>query len=421
MRADNPAQREGHPGLRPGHRLPLAWKRVEPPLSANTSRKDKEGEDWNRDRWRSRTWWETAEQDQHWSWQQDTWQQDGQDWDQHNSWQYEAWGQDSNYPTDPWQGWEGIAARNERQAAKSDSSRRPRPASGSRAREDPPRKKGRAWWERPPPEYHWKDGEWKKKNTRGTRSLQKQAERIERGQKRRRENPHREREEPPAPEAPAAPPEEESSEESLDTEAPPVVLREAPVPHSRPTRSRKTAARREKEEPEPLPSNPAVSQQAERIRAVCLESSSPPGKPPLPRGTKRRGKKAAKPASPQVPEPRTPEPQGVPGPRTPPQAASEPEQAPAKPQQEEAEPEPTAEATASGDPAAEVKPEPTELEEAARAADGAFVVVKEEPDYSEDEPLPQADPRSCVVGLCSGPPRRSRGRPRGSHEPSASS
>ncbi|CAE7476824.1 unnamed protein product, partial [Symbiodinium microadriaticum] len=35
--------------------------------------------------------------------------------------------------------------------------------------------------------------------------------------------------------------------------------------------------------------------------------------------------------------------------------------------------------------------------EAARAADGAFVVVKEEPDYSEDEPLPQADPPAVFV------------------------
>ena len=129
------------------------------PLFFKTSRKWDEEEDWNRDRWRSRTWWETAEQDQHWSWQQDTWQQDGQDWDQRESWQYEASGQDSNDPTDPWQGWEGVAAWNKRQAEKSDSSRRPRspaqePASGSRQREDPPRKKGRAWWERPPPEYH---------------------------------------------------------------------------------------------------------------------------------------------------------------------------------------------------------------------------------------------------------------------------
>ena len=171
--------------------------RVEPPFF-NTSRNWDEEEDWNRDRWRSRNWWETTEQDQHWSWQEETWQQDGQEWDQHNSWQYEAWGQDSQDPTDPWQGWEGVAAWNERQAARSDSSRRPRspaqePASGSRVREDPPRKKGRAWWERPPPEYHWKDGEWKKKNTRGTRSLQKQAERIERGQKRRLENRRRQR------------------------------------------------------------------------------------------------------------------------------------------------------------------------------------------------------------------------------------
>ena len=94
-----------------------------------------------------------------------------------------------------------------------------------------------------------------------------------------------------------------------------------------------------------------------------------------------------------MPEPRTPTtPPEVPEPRTPPQAANEPEPAPAEPQQEEAEPGPIAEATASGDPETATKPEPTELEEAARAADGAFVVVKEEPDYSEDEPLPQADP-----------------------------
>ncbi|CAE7450340.1 unnamed protein product, partial [Symbiodinium microadriaticum] len=377
----------------------LAWVRVEPPFF-KTSRNWDEEEDWNRDRWRSRTWWETAEQDQRWSWQQDTWQQDGQDWDQRNSWQYEAWGQDSNDPTDPWQGWEGVAAWNERQAAKS----------------DPPRKKGRAWWERPPPEYHWKDGEWKKKNTRGVRSLQKQAERIERGQKRRLENPHREREEPPAPEAPAAPPEEESSEESLDTGAPPVVLQEAPVPQNRAdeesgeSSSESSSSSSSEEEPEPLPSNPAVSQQAERIRAVRLESSESEGKPngPFspPRDPRRRPRnkaareepprKAAKPEPAQVPEPRTPEQPSVPEPRTPPQAAIEPEPAPAEPQHEEAEPEPTAEATASGDPSVETKPEPTELEEAARAADGAFVVVKEKPDYSEDEPLPQADPPAAA-------------------------
>ena len=101
-----------------------------------------------------------------------------------------------------------------------------------------------------------------------------------------------------------------------------------------------------------------------------------------------------------MPEPRTPTPPEVPEPRTPPQAASEPEPAPAEPQpepqQEGAEPGQTAEATESGDPAAEVKPEPTELEEAARAADGAFVVVKEEPDFSEDEPQPQADPPAAA-------------------------
>ena len=57
---------------------------------------------------------------------------------------------------------------------------------------------------------------------------------------------------------------------------------------------------------------------------------------------------------------------------------------------------PPAEATVSGDPATQTKPEPTELEEAARAADGAFVVVKEKPDYSEDEPLPQADPPAAA-------------------------
>ncbi|CAE7501560.1 PARP6, partial [Symbiodinium sp. KB8] len=231
---------------------------------------------------------------------------------------------------------------------------------------DPPRKKGRAWWERPPPEYHWKDGEWKKKNTRGVRSLQKQAERIERGQKRRLENPHREREEPPAPEAPAAPPEEESSEESLDTGAPPVVLQEAPVPQNRAdeesgeSSSESSSSSSSEEEPEPLPSNPAVSQQAERIRAVRLESSESEGKPNGPF------------SPPRVPEPRTPEQPSVPEPRTPPQA------------------------TASGDPSVETKPEPTELEEAARAADGAFVVVKEKPDYSEDEPLPQADPPAAA-------------------------
>ena len=392
------------------------------PLFFKTSRKWDEEEDWNRDRWRSRPWWETAEQDQHWSWQEETWQQDGQDWDQHESWQYEAWGQDSNDPTDPWQGWEGVAAWNKRQAEKSDSSRRPRspaqePASGSRPREDPPRKKGRAWWERPPPEYHWKDGEWKKKNTRGTRSLQKQQERIERGQKRRLEDPHREREEPPAPEAPAAPP-EKSSEESLDTAPPPVVLREAPVPpapaddeseESSSTSSSNSSG--SEQEPEPLPSNPAVSQQAERIRAVRLESSESEGKPngpfspprdprPRPRNKTAREeppRKAAKPEPAEVPEPRTPTPPRVP--RTPPQAASEPEPAPAEPQpepQESAEPGQTAEAAESSDPAAEVKPEPTELEEAARAADGAFVVVKEEPDFSEDEPQPQADPPAAA-------------------------
>ena len=130
-----------------------------------------------------------------------------------------------------------------------------------------------------------KDGEWKKKNTRGTRSLQKQAERIERGQKRRLENPHREREEPPAPEAPAAPPEEESSEESLDTEAPPLVLQEAPVPQkpadeeSEESSSDSSSSSSSEQEPEPLPAHPAVSQQAERIRAVRLESSESEGKP----------------------------------------------------------------------------------------------------------------------------------------------
>ena len=242
---------------------------MEPPFSDTTPRNWDEGEDWNRDRWRSRNWWETTEEDQHWSWQQDTWQQDGQEWDQHQSWQYEAWGQDSHDPADPWQGWEGIAAWHKSQAAKSDSNRRPRspaqePASGSRARKDPPRKKGRAWWERPPPEYYWKDGEWKTKNTRGTRSLQKQAERIERGQKRRLENPRREREEPPAPEAPG-PAEEESSEA-------PVVLREAPVPpEPAESTSESSSSSSSEEEPEPLPANPAVSQQAERIRAVRLE------------------------------------------------------------------------------------------------------------------------------------------------------
>ncbi|OLP77757.1 E3 ubiquitin-protein ligase HERC2 [Symbiodinium microadriaticum] len=269
----------------------LAFERVEPPFFEVTSRKDWDDEEgWNRDRWRSRNWWETAEEDQHWSWQQDTWQQDGQEWDQHQSWQYEAWGQDSQDPADPWQGWEGVAAWNERQAAKSDSTRRPRspaqePASGSRAREDPPRKKGRAWWERPPPEYHWKDGEWKKKNTRGTRSAQKQAERIERGQKRRLENPHREREAPPAPEAPAIP-EEESSEESLDTGAPPVVLREAPAPlepvdEEAAESTSESSSSSSEDEPEPLPAaaSSAVSQQAERIRAVRLESSESEGKP----------------------------------------------------------------------------------------------------------------------------------------------
>ena len=89
----------------------------------------------------------------------------------------------------------------------------------------------------------------------------------------------------------------------------------------------------------------------------------------------------------------------MPEPRTPPQAACEPEPAPAEPQpepQESAEPGQTAEAAEGNDPAAEVKPEPTELEEAARAADGAFVVVKEEPDFSEDEPQPQADPPAAA-------------------------
>ena len=186
------------------------------------------------------------------------------------------------------------------------------------------------------------------KTGRGTRSLQKQAERIERGQKRRLENPHREREEPPAPEAPAAPPEEESSEESLDTGAPPVVLREAPVP------------------PEP-----AVSQQAERIRAVRLESSESEGKPSGP---------FSPPSGPPV-RPRN--------------KGTEPEPAFAEPQQEEAEPEPTTEATSSGD-TDQARAEPTELEEAARAADGAFVVVKEEPDFSEDEAVPQASPPAEV-------------------------
>ena len=52
--------------------------------------------------------------------------------------------------------------------------------------------------------------------------------------------------------------------------------------------------------------------------------------------------------------------------------------------------------TGSGDPATLTKPEPTELEEAARAADGSFIVVKEEPDYSEDEAVPQASPPAEV-------------------------
>ncbi|CAE7755451.1 Herc2, partial [Symbiodinium sp. KB8] len=346
----------------------LAFERVEPPFFEVTSRKDWDDEEgWNRDRWRSRNWWETAEEDQHWSWQQDTWQQDGQEWDQHQSWQYEAWGQDSQDPADPWQGWEGVAAWNERQAAKSDSTRRPRspaqePASGSRAREDPPRKKGRAWWERPPPEYHWKDGEWKKKNTRGTRSAQKQAERIERGQKRRLENPHREREAPPAPEAPAIP-EEESSEESLDTGAPPVVLREAPAPlepvdEEAAESTSESSSSSSEDEPEPLPAaaSSAVSQQAERIRAVRLESSESEGKP-------------SGPFSPSPPkDPRVP---------------------PARPRNKAAREEP---------PKKAAKPEPphTRAQEAARAADGAFVVVKEEPDFSEDEATPQTSPPAEV-------------------------
>ena len=50
----------------------------------------------------------------------------------------------------------------------------------------------------------------------------------------------------------------------------------------------------------------------------------------------------------------------------------------------------------SGDPATQTKPEPTQLEEAARAADGAFVVVKEEPDFSEDEATPQTSPPAEV-------------------------
>eukprot|EP00439_Symbiodinium_sp_Y106_P043041 s5646_g5.t1 len=35
------------------------------------------------------------------------------------------------------------------------------------SRDPPKEKKGKPWWERAPPEYIWKDGAWKKKNTRG--------------------------------------------------------------------------------------------------------------------------------------------------------------------------------------------------------------------------------------------------------------
>ena len=185
-------------------------------------------------------------------------------------------------PTDPWQGWEGVAAWNERQAARSDSSRRPRspaqePASGSRAREDPPRKKGRAWWERPPPEYHWKDGEWKKKNTRGT-LLAAEAGRADRkGAKEKAENPHRERHHQRRRKAPRSP---------WTPGLHPLCLREVPVPpepaeeESAESTSESSSSSSE-DEPEPLPAaaSSAVSQQAERIRAVRLESSESEGKP----------------------------------------------------------------------------------------------------------------------------------------------
>ena len=101
-----------------------------------------------------------------------------------------------------------------------------------------------------------------------------------------------------------------------------------------------------------------------------------------------------------MPEPRTPTPPEVPEPRTPPQAAIKPEPAPAEPQQEEAEPEPTVEATASGDPATEPKPEPIRGSEGgARLQRGRAAATGR-------------SSRGCVVGLRPGPSRPDRGQPR---------
>ena len=202
----------------------------------------------------------------------------------------------------------------------------------------------------------------------------------------------------------------------MDTGAPPVVLQESAGP-AEPGRRRVGRQHLEQLEQQqlgggtgatasPPGSEPAGGAHTHRSPGVLgkrgqaqralLTSKGPTPATAKQSGAGRTPRKAAKPEPAQVPEPRTPEQPSVPEPRTPPQAATEPEPAPAEPQQEAAEPEPTAEATGSGDPATQTKPEPTELEEAAQAADGAFVVVKEEPDYSEDEPLPQTDPPAAA-------------------------
>ena len=198
----------------------------------------------------------------------------------------------------------------------------------------------------------------------------------------------------------------------MDTGAPPLVLQEAPVPpkpaddESEESSSESSSSSSSQQEPEPLPSNPAVSQQAERIRAVRLESSESEGKPsgpfsppkdPRPRLRNKAAReepprKAAKPEPPHFQSPGHPRHQRClsRGPHHRPQLSR------SRRLLQAAEAEPTAEATGSGDPATQAKPEPTELEEGDQAADGAFVVVKDEPDYSEDEPLPQADPPAAA-------------------------
>ncbi|OLP75531.1 hypothetical protein AK812_SmicGene44654, partial [Symbiodinium microadriaticum] len=195
-----------------------------------------------------------------------------------------------------------------------------------------------------------------------------------------------------APEAPAAPPEEESSEESLDTGAPPLVLQEAPVPpkpaddESEESSSESSSSSSSQQEPEPLPSNPAVSQQAERIRAVRLESSESEGKPSGPF------------SPPKDPRPRL---RNKAAREEPPRKAAKPEpphfQSPGHPRHQRC--------LSRG-------PHHSTCRATARAAAGecraradsrgsreqrpAFVVVKEEPDFSEDEPQPPADPPAAA-------------------------